>query len=124
MQTDYYYLAMEYCPDGDLKNLILRKRSLQQKFDIKQVVEWAVQIAAALKFCHDRKVIHRDLKVNFLMYFFHLGYSLAGKYIPDSRWPKSQVRGFRHLRGDEGLFDESLNSSWNLAVYGTRNAQR
>ena len=64
MQTDYYYLAMEYCPDGDLKNQILRKRSLQQKFDIKQVVEWAVQIASALKFCHDRKVIHRDLKVS------------------------------------------------------------
>ena len=63
MQTDYYYLAMEYCPDGDLKNQILRKRSLQQKFDIKQVVEWALQIASALKFCHDRKVIHRDLKV-------------------------------------------------------------
>ena len=64
MQTDYYYLAMEHCPDGDLKNQILRKRSLQQKFDIEQVVEWAFHIASALKFCHDRKVIHRDLKIN------------------------------------------------------------
>ena len=63
MQTDYYYLVMEYCPDGDLRNQILRKRSLQQKFDIEQVVEWSHHIASALKFCHDRNVIHRDLKV-------------------------------------------------------------
>ena len=64
MQRDHYYLVMEHCPDGDLRDRILRKRSLQQKFDIEQVVEWAFHIASALKFCHDRKVIHRDLKVD------------------------------------------------------------
>ena len=63
MQADYYYLMMEYCPDGDLRNQIRQKSNLGEKFDIDQVVEWSLQIAAALKFCHDRHVIHRDLKV-------------------------------------------------------------
>ena len=68
MQTDVYYLVMEHCPDGDLRNQILRKRSLKQKFDIEQVIEWSLQIATALKFCHDRKVVHRDLKVRIHFY--------------------------------------------------------
>ena len=91
MQTDYYYLAMEYCPDGDLRNKILRKRSLQEKFDIEQVVEWALQIASALKFCHDRRVIHRDLKVN--AHFLLLTYVfLAGEHISDAGRPQSKIR--------------------------------
>ena len=64
MQTDFYFLVMENCPDGNLRNQILRKRSLQEKFDVEQVIDWSMQIASALKFCHDRKVIHRDLKVS------------------------------------------------------------
>ena len=70
MQSDHYYLVMEYCPDGDLRNQLLRKQSLQQKFDVEQVVEWSLQIASALKFCHDRRVIHRDLKVSIKLGFF------------------------------------------------------
>ena len=63
MQADYYYLMMEYCPDGDLRNQIRQKNELGQNFDIQQVVDWSLQVAAALKFCHDNRVIHRDLKV-------------------------------------------------------------
>ena len=63
MQNDYYYLMMEYCPDGDLRNQIRQKKDLGEKFDIRQVVDWSLQVAAALKFCHDNQVIHRDLKV-------------------------------------------------------------
>ena len=63
MQTDYYFLVMEYCPDGDLRKQISRNQSLKKKFDVLQVVDWSLQIASALKFCHDRQVIHRDVKV-------------------------------------------------------------
>ena len=70
MQTDFYFLVMEHCPDGDLRNQILRKQSLRQKFDVDQVIEWSLQVASALKFCHDRKVVHRDLKVRAGKYFF------------------------------------------------------
>ena len=63
MQADYYFLVMEYCPDGDLRKQISRKKNLNQKFDTLQVVDWSLQIASALEFCHDRQVIHRDVKV-------------------------------------------------------------
>ena len=70
MQTDYYFLVMEYCPDGDLRKLISQKKRLSEKFDTEQVVEWSLQVAAALKFCHDHKVIHRDLKVSIKLIFW------------------------------------------------------
>ena len=63
MHSDFFYLVMEYCPDGDLRKHILLKKNQQQKFEVPQVVEWSLQIASALKFCHDHKVIHRDVKV-------------------------------------------------------------
>ena len=63
MQSDFFFLIMEYCPGGDLRKQISRKKSLNEKFGVQQVVEWSLQVAAALKFCHDNGVIHRDLKV-------------------------------------------------------------
>ena len=64
MQADYYFLVMQYCPDGDLRDQIRQKINLGQVFDVQQVIDWALQVASALKFCHDRKVIHRDVKVS------------------------------------------------------------
>ena len=61
---DYYYLVMEHCVEGDLRSQLLKKNYDNQKFDVAQVIDWAYQIASALKYCHDRTVIHRDLKVN------------------------------------------------------------
>ena len=54
---------MEYCNEGDLRDQIIQKANSGEKFDVEQVVEWSCHIAAGLKFCHDKKVIHRDLKV-------------------------------------------------------------
>ena len=64
MQADFYYLVMEYCPDGDMRTQITLKKNQQQVFDVQQVIDWSLQIASALKFCHDRQVIHRDLKIS------------------------------------------------------------
>ena len=69
MQSDFYFLVMEYCPDGDLRKHITLKKSQEQKFDTEQVIDWSLQVAAALKFCHDHKVIHRDLKVSMKLTF-------------------------------------------------------
>ena len=63
MHNDFYYLVMEHCEEGDLRSQLHKKNYYKQKFDVEQVIEWSFQIASALKFCHDRKVIHRDLKV-------------------------------------------------------------
>ena len=61
--TDYYYLVMEHCEEGDLRSQLHKKNYHKQKFDVEQVVDWAFQIASALKYCHDKTIIHRDLKV-------------------------------------------------------------
>lgn len=49
---------MEMCTKGPLTNVILRKeiRKLEQK------VQVLLQIADGMRFLHERKVIHRDLK--------------------------------------------------------------
>jgi class 3 adenylate cyclase/predicted Ser/Thr protein kinase len=53
-----YYLAMEYVPGGTLKALIQREGPLPAD----QVVEIAVQVAQALQFAHERRIVHRDVK--------------------------------------------------------------
>ena len=64
MQSDQYFLVMEYCTGGDLRKQISLKKRNNHKFNVLQVVNWSLQIAAALEFCHERLVIHRDVKVN------------------------------------------------------------
>ena len=57
---------MEHCEEGDLRSQLHKKNFYKRKFEVEQVIDWAFQIASALKFCHDRTVIHRDLKVKVL----------------------------------------------------------
>ncbi|MGD8956259.1 MAG: serine/threonine-protein kinase [Chromatiaceae bacterium] len=51
-----YFMAMEYCPGGTLKQYILDGRSRSQALTILR------QIAAALGYAHDHGFIHRDIK--------------------------------------------------------------
>ncbi len=51
-----YFMAMEYCPGGTLKEYILEGRSRLQALTVLR------QIAAALGYAHDHGFIHRDIK--------------------------------------------------------------
>ena len=53
-----YYLAMEYAPGGTLEDAILEDGALPPC----TAAEVASQIAEALRFAHERGVIHRDIK--------------------------------------------------------------
>ncbi|PAA64197.1 hypothetical protein BOX15_Mlig019498g2, partial [Macrostomum lignano] len=53
------HIVMEFCDGGDLSSKISAQRS---PFPEEQVVEWFAQMCLALKYVHDKHVIHRDIK--------------------------------------------------------------
>merc|ERR1719412_2076593 len=53
-----YCIIMEFCPFGPLFNLLRDGKAVPPK----KLVEWTKQIASGVKYLHDHKIIHRDLK--------------------------------------------------------------
>ena len=60
------YILMEYANRGDLSEFIRNRRG--EKIAEDTIVDWFVQMCLALKYVHDRKIIHRDVKpANFFL---------------------------------------------------------
>ena len=55
-------IVMEYCDDGDLETKIKNMKRNKQKFEESLIWYYAIQIIKGLKFLHDKKILHRDLK--------------------------------------------------------------
>lgn len=57
-------IIMEFCAGGDLNQLIVEQKEAQggRKLEEQQVVDWATQIALAIFYMHDKRILHRDLK--------------------------------------------------------------
>eukprot|EP00035_Acanthoeca_spectabilis_P030351 m.9052 g.9052 ORF g.9052 m.9052 type:complete len:696 (+) comp4133_c0_seq1:420-2507(+) len=55
-------IVMEYCDSGDLSMAVQRKSALGQNFTEDQIMEWTIQLLLALRYLHDRKILHRDIK--------------------------------------------------------------
>ena len=55
---DKYYIMMEYCENGELFNLILEKRKLNEE----ESAYYYFQIINGLEYIHSKNIIHRDLK--------------------------------------------------------------
>lgn len=52
------YLVMDYAPNGTLRNFLPKG----QRIPLERVVECTKQIAEALQYAHDQRVVHRDVK--------------------------------------------------------------
>jgi NIMA (never in mitosis gene a)-related kinase len=52
---------MEFCEGGDVEKFVKKQRGKLMKES--QILEWFTQICLAVKHIHDRKIIHRDLKL-------------------------------------------------------------
>ncbi len=62
VQGDYYYIAMEYHPGGDLKERLKKNMTTRQAMSILR------QIAAALDYAHNKGFIHRDVKPDNILF--------------------------------------------------------
>ena len=56
--TDKYYIVTDYCPDGELFNLIKER----DRFSERETSFILYQILLAIRYCHKMRVVHRDIK--------------------------------------------------------------
>ena len=71
---EHKYIVTEFAPNGSLENAIedaiavakvikeTNSKVIKMPFTKVQALEWALQIASGMTFCHKRGFIHRDLK--------------------------------------------------------------
>lgn len=53
------YLVLELCPNGSLMDMVKRRKGLTEP----EVRFYSVQVAGAIKYMHNKGIIHRDLKM-------------------------------------------------------------
>lgn len=55
-------IVMDYADGGDLQGKIKAQREKGGYLSEVVILDWFTQICLAMKHCHDRKILHRDLK--------------------------------------------------------------
>lgn len=58
IQPPCYCIVMEYCPYGQLFDVLKNGRQIPPPL----VIDWTKQIASGMQYLHSHKIIHRDLK--------------------------------------------------------------
>ncbi|KAL1499618.1 hypothetical protein AB1Y20_011817 [Prymnesium parvum] len=62
VELERLWIVMEYAESGDMAARIEQQKALGTPFSEDVVVDWIVQLLLALRYAHERKVLHRDLK--------------------------------------------------------------
>ena len=55
-------IITDYCESGDLYERLKKQSQKGQYLDEKHILRWLVQISTALKYVHEKNLLHRDLK--------------------------------------------------------------
>lgn len=64
VRGDVLYIVMAYCDGGDLAGRVRERADARAFFDAPQILDWFVQMALAIKYLHEQRVLHRDLKAS------------------------------------------------------------
>ena len=68
---NYHYIVMEYINGGELSDYLKKYKSIHNKGFPEEVVQYLMrQIVDAVKYIHERGIIHRDLKLENIMVNF------------------------------------------------------
>lgn len=59
-REQYLNIVMVYCDGGDIYSKI--KASKGKNFPETMIIDWLAQMALALLYLHERKILHRDMK--------------------------------------------------------------
>ncbi|KAI6658159.1 Serine/threonine-protein kinase Nek11 [Oopsacas minuta] len=62
IEDSMFCIVTEYCEGGDLAMIIKQKQQSSGGINIEIVLDWFVQLAIALNYIHQLRIIHRDLK--------------------------------------------------------------
>lgn len=59
---EFFCIVTEYCEGGDLDDKIKAWKKTGKRFDESLILAWFIQLVLAVKFMHEKRVLHRDLK--------------------------------------------------------------
>ncbi|EAR90997.3 plant dual-specificity MAP kinase kinase family domain protein (macronuclear) [Tetrahymena thermophila SB210] len=61
-KKNYLCIVMDYAEGGDLEQRIIQAQKANTLFDCKTILKWFTQLCSAVRFIHNQKIIHRDIK--------------------------------------------------------------
>lgn len=59
---EFFCIVTEYCEGGDLDDKIKAWKEAGKKFDESLILAWFIQLVLAVKYMHEKRILHRDLK--------------------------------------------------------------
>lgn len=62
MHDRFLCIVMDYCEGGDLFQLIQSHKQRGRPIPEGSVLQWFTQVTLAMKYVHDRRILHRDIK--------------------------------------------------------------
>ncbi|CAE7439531.1 Nek1 [Symbiodinium natans] len=62
IESGWLCIFMDYCEGGDLSKVIESAKRRGQRLPEEQILRWITQALLALKYIHEKHVLHRDLK--------------------------------------------------------------
>lgn len=58
----YLCIVMDYADEGNLEQRLRQNKNNNEYLPESQIVDWFSQLCLAVSYCHQKRIIHRDIK--------------------------------------------------------------